>query len=652
MRLLLLFVLFSSFNTFGNSYNYKQFNSYNRFIFTLLNKNKILHSNANDNIFYVKTNNVISKSIKNNYGLSNSRFLEYMRLMNKKNSTITEPNNSEVFNKNAFKQKLNDTLNNVFDKLKTIQNPFNTTFNPNETYDSVLDDQEDNWDEVGPDNLLSFGRKSHDKNATRNPVEANWTIPIQPPRVTFYYNPGIYRNNDDYNSDSKSKHFELSKKTGISYKDVGGYDLVKSELDQCKDLLINYEKYKNYNIRVPKGLVLDGPPGTGKTLLAKAFATECNCSFIAVSGSDFQQKYVGVGQARIKELFELAKKNIPCIIFIDELDSVGKRRSSDGESSSSERDSTLNALLVEMDGFKNNTGVFVMGATNRIDLLDRALLRPGRFDKKIHIGLPDTKTRQAIVDIHLKGKPHDSSVKIEDFIESSEGLSGAEIENILNEAMLNALRLNNTVFTNDDLQHVSNKLVSGWQPNENELTEQMIRHTAVHEMGHAILAFLSKHYCKLVKVIINLSSPTMLGYTQLNTGILEIYTEEALLEQLMVLFGGRIAEELLCDKNITTGASMDIKQAHDLAKRMVLVYGMGNVPVYAFESEKYKEIIDNEVMNILEKAYKCAKLILIEHLDLLKTSSEALIETRMLSYDDVNEMYKYHQYKKENYHCG
>jgi cell division protease FtsH len=444
---------------------------------------------------------------------------------------------------------------------------------------------------------------------------------------------------------TKSKNFEVIKKYNVMFKDVGGYENVKEELNQCVDILKNYQKYMKYNVRIPKGLILEGPPGTGKTLLAKALAGESRCSFISVSGSDFQEKYVGVGSSRIKELFELAKKNIPCIIFIDEIDALGRKRSTDGESSSNERDNTLNALLVQLDGFKNNSGIFVVAATNRIDLLDNALTRPGRIDKKIFIGLPDTNTRKKIIEIHIKGKPYCDSIGLDEIVEVTEGLSGAQIENLLNEAMLNALRMNNTQFCYKDFDFVMNKMMAGWQPNEHEFTTNIIDHIAIHEMGHAIVGLLSKHHSKVTKVVINLSSPKSPGYTVFEGSTSNIYIREALFEHLMILLAGRIAEEVFYDVSVTTGAINDFEEALKLAEKMIIYYGMGSNIIYPSFSEKYKEMIDNEVVNLINGAYKCANVIIENSKDFIKETSEILKKDKIIKVDQLNDLiqskYKY-----------
>jgi len=438
---------------------------------------------------------------------------------------------------------------------------------------------------------------------------------------------------------TKTKNFEVLKKPNMNFNDVGGYENVKDELRQCVDILKNYQKYKQYNVRIPKGLILEGPPGTGKTLIAKALAGEAKCSFIPVSGSDFQEKYVGVGPTRIKELFRLARENIPCIIFVDEIDALGRKRSSDGESSSNERDNTLNALLVELDGFKNTTGVFLVAATNRFDLLDNALTRPGRIDKKIYIGLPDKTTRESIINIHIKGKPYDtSSVDIPNLVEITDGLSGAQIENLLNEAMLNALRCNQTQFNFADFDFIMNKMMAGWQPNEHQFTSDIIDHIAIHEMGHAVVGFFSKHHSKMSKVVINLSSPKSPGYTVFESSTSNIYVREALFEHLMILLSGRIAEEVFYNVSVTTGALNDFEEALKLAEKMVLYYGMGTNVIYPSNSEKYKELIDNDVIELINNAYKCAQMLIITCKELVYETSEILKRDKLLKADALNDL--------------
>jgi len=437
----------------------------------------------------------------------------------------------------------------------------------------------------------------------------------------------------------KSENFEILDSYPITFKDIGGYENIKQEMNQCIDILQNYTKYQAYNIRTPKGMILEGPPGNGKTLLAKGLAGEANASFIAVSGSEFQEKYVGVGASRVRELFELAKKNIPCVIFIDEIDAIGRKRSNDGDASSSERDSTLNQLLVNMDGFQSTAGIFIIGATNRADLLDPALIRPGRIDKRIYIGLPDAVTREAILKIHIKGKPHDiESVNITDLVEITQGLSGSQLENLLNEAMLLAIRKNKTFFTMQDIESVMNRFIAGWQPNEHPFSDSILEKIAIHEMGHAIVGLLSKHHAKMTKVVINLSSPQSPGYTIFESSIGGLYTRESLFEHLMILLAGRIAEEVFYNVSVTTGAINDFEEALKLAEKMVVYYGMGRNLIYPSLSEKYKERIDNEVVHLIQDAYSISYFIVKNCKEMIKECATILQKDKILRSEYIMEI--------------
>ena len=436
----------------------------------------------------------------------------------------------------------------------------------------------------------------------------------------------------------KSENFEVITQSPVSFKDVGGYENIKQELEQCIDILSNYKKYQPYNIRVPKGLIFEGPPGNGKTLLAKALAGEAKTAFISVSGAEFQEKYVGVGASRVRELFKLAKDNTPCIVFIDEIDALGRKRSKDGDTSGNERDNTLNELLVALDGFKNTSGVFLIGATNRADLLDEALIRPGRVDKRIYIGNPDTSTRRAILNIHSRGKPHDETVNMEDIIEITNGLSGAQIENLVNEAMLHALRYDRTQFTNDDLEVVMNKMMVGWQPNEHQFTKSMVDQIAIHELGHAVVGLLSKHHSKMTKVVINLSAPKSPAYTVFESSNANILTREALFEHLMILLAGRIAEEVFYGISVSTGAINDFEEALKLAERMICYYGMGKNLIYPSNSEKYKEIIDTEVTTLINEAYGYAEFLIRNSKDMIQEGAELLKQHKIVKSETLVEL--------------
>ena len=372
---------------------------------------------------------------------------------------------------NHEKQKIKKLLikkNNIL-KNQTGLNLHNDTYIDN--YLENIENYDDDEDEFNNEYDYEFKPRPHKINIIINQV------PNQGPNE---------------NKDSRSENFEIIQNSDYTFKNIGGYNLIKDELMQCADMLVNYTKYAKYNVRTPKGIILEGPPGNGKTLMAKCFSGEIQLGFIPVSGAQFQEKYVGVGSSRVRELFKLAQENLPCIIFIDELDALGRKRTSD-TASNTEHDSTLNELLVQLDGFKSANGIFIIGATNRIDLLDTALLRPGRIDKKIYIGNPDKETRQQILQIHRHNKPMDSTITTEYLTELTNGFSGAEIENFLNEATLYVLRQNRDQITKDDLNMIANRILVGFQSVKNQLTEDMIYQVAVHEIGHALMGLLTKH---------------------------------------------------------------------------------------------------------------------------------------------------------------
>ena len=443
----------------------------------------------------------------------------------------------------------------------------------------------------------------------------------------------------------KSENFEIETNVDFNFTQVGGYKSIKEELNQSVDMLTNYEKYKKFNVRVPKGLILEGPPGNGKTLIAKAFSGEVNASFIAVSGSQFLEKYVGVGASRVRELFELAKENVPCIIFIDEIDAIGRSRGgSDQTNQNSEAQSTLNELLVSMDGYKGTDGIFVIGATNRVDLLDQALIRPGRIDKKIYIGNPDAKTREEILKIHIKGKPVTNDVVIDNMIDITNGLSGAQIENLLNEAMLYSIRNDREVMSMDDIEVILARILVGYQSSENVFSEDMIKRIAIHEMGHALSGILSLHHSKIVKVCLNLWSPTSPGYTifeNVETDV-NIYTKEKLVSRLVVLLAGRVAEEVFFGASITTGASKDIEEAYTLAEQMIVKFGMGKRLVVPYYSETSKVNIDRDIERLVDAAYHSAHAIIIKTKPIIEECAEKLIKTKLLLPDEIYAIMKKH----------
>ena len=432
-----------------------------------------------------------------------------------------------------------------------------------------------------------------------------------------------------------SENFVVNTDPKLSFKDIGGYEDIKKEMLQTFDILTNYSKYKGYNVRIPKGLILEGPPGNGKTMLAKGISGETNIPCIVVSGSEFQEKYIGVGPAKVRELFDLAKKNKPCIIFIDEIDAIGRTRSGEGEASSSERDSTLNELLIGMDGYNTESEIFVLGATNRVDLLDAALVRPGRIDKKIYVGNPDKVTRKKVIEIHICGKPIDETVKIDELVDTTEGLSCAEIENLLNEAMLYALRDNRQAISKMDLDVIYNKILTGWQSNEQEFTNTTVHQICIHEIGHVIMSLHTKEHPKFRKVSLNLHSPSTPGFTLFEKSS-ELKTMTELREHVMILLAGRIAEEMFYgNASVSTGAVNDFNEALKTATTMVSSYGVDNNFVYSTQSEKYSEKLDDEVNNIIKNAYDTARNAMKSSYEIIQYISFILHNEAMLTYNDV-----------------
>ena len=434
----------------------------------------------------------------------------------------------------------------------------------------------------------------------------------------------------------------------VTFNDVAGVEEAKEEVEEIVEFLKDPKKFSRLGGKIPKGALLIGPPGTGKTLLAKAIAGEANVPFFSISGSDFVEMFVGVGASRIRELFELAKKNKPCIIFIDEIDAVGRSRSSSDEKSNAETQSTLNELLVGMDGYKSSDGIFIIGATNRADLLDSALLRPGRIDKRVYIGNPDLKTREAILNIHLKGKPRSGKVDVDNLKELTNGLSGAQIENLLNEAMLLALRNDREIMVMEDIESILSRILVGYQSSENSYSTNMIKRIAIHEMGHAIVGILSLDHAKLVKVCLNVWSPTSPGYTIFENAEVDsnIYTKEKLLSRLMVLLSGRIAEEVFFGESITSGASKDIEEAYKLAEQMIVKFGMGSKIVYPQHSEDSKNYIDKDIEKLIESTYQEAYTIIMNCKNIIEECSNELIKNQILIPEKIYDIMKKYNVNK------
>ena len=429
-----------------------------------------------------------------------------------------------------------------------------------------------------------------------------------------------------------------------TFDDVAGADEEKEELKEIVDFLRDNKKYTEIGARIPKGVLLLGPPGTGKTLLARAVAGEAKVPFFSISGSDFVEMFVGVGASRVRDLFEQAKKNAPAIIFIDEIDAVGRQRGAGLGGGHDEREQTLNQLLVEMDGFEDNDSVIVMAATNRRDILDPALLRPGRFDRQILVGYPDVKGREAILKVHTRNKPLAPDVDLETIAKSTVGFTGADLENLVNEASLLAARKNKKAITKDELEEASIKVVAGPEKKSKVITEDEKKLTAYHEGGHALCTYYSKSQDKVHQVSI-IPRGQAGGFTMsLPVKDKSYVSKNETYENIVVLLGGRVAEKLILD-DISTGASNDLERATSTARNMVtrygfsdnlgpVVYGQGdhevflgrdytNTPSY---SDNVAAEIDNEIRTLIESAFTDAEKILNEHMDKLHVVAKYLMK--------------------------
>jgi len=438
----------------------------------------------------------------------------------------------------------------------------------------------------------------------------------------------------------------------VTFKDVAGVDEAKEELKEIIEFLREAQKFQKLGGRIPKGVLLVGPPGTGKTLLARAVAGEANVPFFSISGSDFVEMFVGVGASRVRDLFEQGKKNAPCIIFIDEIDAVGRHRGAGLGGGHDEREQTLNQLLVEMDGFESNDGVILVAATNRPDVLDPALLRPGRFDRRVVVGRPDVRGREEVLRVHAKKVPLSEDVDLRVLARGTPGFSGADLANMVNEAALNAARANRKSVMMLDFEQAKDKVLMGAERKSMLLTDEEKRVTAYHEAGHALVAALRDHADPLHKVTI-IPRGMALGVTmQLPEDDKHTVTKDYLETQLAILMGGRIAEEIFL-KQMTTGAGNDIERASDLARKMVCEYGMSRLGPLTFGkkeeqiflgreiaqhrdfSEETARQIDAEVRNFVDEAYKSAYDVLNNNQDIMHRMATALLERETI---DANEI--------------
>ncbi len=455
-------------------------------------------------------------------------------------------------------------------------------------------------------------------------------------------------------------HMTSEKDQKYTFKDVAGLDEEKEDMAEIVDFLKNPKKYNALGARIPKGVLLEGPPGTGKTLLAKAVAGEAGVPFFSISGSDFVEMFVGVGASRVRDLFEDAKKNAPCIVFIDEIDAVARKRGSGLGGGHDEREQTLNQMLVEMDGFEANEGIIVLAATNRVDILDPAILRPGRFDRKVMVGRPDVKGREEILKVHVRNKPLAEDVDLHEIARTTAGFAGADLENLMNESAINAAKEDRPYIKKEDVDKSFVKIGIGGEKKSRLVPEKERKITAYHESGHAILFHLLSEVGPVHLVSIIPNGRGAGGYTMPLPENDNVFNTKKKMEQdIMVSFGGRIAEELIFG-DITTGASQDIKQATQTAQAMVVKYGMSEkVGLINYEiddneevflgrdlghsrnySEKIATMIDKEVRRIIDECYVEAKRIIMENMEVLHKCAELLLEKERIERKEFEALFE------------
>ena len=505
----------------------------------------------------------------------------------------------------------------------------------------------------------------------QNPPEESWLLTLLPYLIIFaamFIFFMIMTNQAAANSGGGSKMMNFGKSRArrmsddpakrVKFSDVAGLQEEKEELEEIVDFLRAPKKYTQLGARIPKGVLLVGPPGTGKTLLAKAIAGEAGVPFFSISGSDFVEMFVGVGASRVRDLFEEAKKNAPCIIFIDEIDAVARRRGTGMGGGHDEREQTLNQMLVEMDGFGVNEGIIVMAATNRVDILDPAIMRPGRFDRKVVVGRPDVRGSEEILGVHAKNKPLGDDVDLKQIAQTTAGFTGADLENLLNEAAIIAAKENRAYIKQDDIKKSFVKVGIGAEKKSRVISDKEKRITAFHESGHAILFHLLPDVGPVYSVSIIPTGSGAAGYTMPLPEKDEMFnTKGKMLQDIVVSLGGRVAEELVFD-DITTGASQDIKQATQMAKAMVTKYGMSdNIGLICYDndddevfigrdlahtrgySEGVASAIDQEIKRIIDECYAKAKQMIMDHRDVLDACANLLLEKEKISQKEFEALF-------------